>query len=622
MDARFLEYYNRELTYLRELGAEFARSNPKAASRLGMHGMEVADPYVERLLEGFCFLTARVQLKMDAEFPRFSERLLDVVFPNHLAPIPSMAIAKLHVDPRESRLMQGYVVPAGASLYRRLGDAGATCEFRTAHALTLWPISLDEVRTTGVPPDLPAMGQGVRASARGAVRIVIGSQTHVPLHQLPLDRLDLYLCGPDAQAVRLLELLAMHALAVACRDPDSGECVDWLEPQAIAHEGFAAAQAMLPTDARSFEGHRLLHEYFAFPARFHFISIGGLRKALSRTRSHRLELIVLLDQADGALERTIDASHLALHCTPVVNLFPRVTDRIPVTSHSAEYRLVADRTRPLDYEIHSVRRVNGHRLGDEASASTVFLPFFASNGADHDGEAYFSLRREPRLVGAHSMRHGARTGYTGTDTYVALVDRRHAPFDERIELLSAEGLCTNCDLPLLVSSGTRSDLIAKLSLPIDGIEIVRGPTRPRPPLARDQAIWRAIDQLGIGYQPTAGVDDETGARDLREWLSLYADPVDSSMIRQVAGIRRLACSPIVERLPEAGPIAFGRGVLVDMTVDEQAFSGESPYLLGAVLEQFFARYASINSFTRLALHSLQRGALATWRGRIGRRPTL
>ena len=64
-----LDYYNRELAYVREQGSEFAEQFPKVAARLGMRGLEVADPYVERLLEGFAFMSARIQLKMDAEFP-------------------------------------------------------------------------------------------------------------------------------------------------------------------------------------------------------------------------------------------------------------------------------------------------------------------------------------------------------------------------------------------------------------------------------------------------------------------------------------------------------------------------------------------------------------------------
>ncbi|MGK3697415.1 type VI secretion system baseplate subunit TssF, partial [Escherichia coli] len=41
MDPRLLEYYNRELSYLRETGAEFAARHPKVAARLGMQGTDI-----------------------------------------------------------------------------------------------------------------------------------------------------------------------------------------------------------------------------------------------------------------------------------------------------------------------------------------------------------------------------------------------------------------------------------------------------------------------------------------------------------------------------------------------------------------------------------------------------
>lgn len=112
MDSKLLDYYNRELAYLREMGAEFAEQYPKVAGRLGMRGIDVADPYIERLMEGFAFLTSRVQLKMDAEFPRFSQRLLEIIYPNYLSPTPSMAIAELQPDSSKGDISNGFVKAA------------------------------------------------------------------------------------------------------------------------------------------------------------------------------------------------------------------------------------------------------------------------------------------------------------------------------------------------------------------------------------------------------------------------------------------------------------------------------------------------------------------------------
>lgn len=622
MHARFLDYYNRELAYLRELGAEFAREYPKVAGRLGMNGIEVADPYVERLLEGFCFLTARIQMKMDAEFPRFSQRLLEIIYPNHLAPMPSMAVARLHPDLRAGSLNQGFAVPAGTSLRSAMQSHLPTpCEFRTAHEVVLWPLDIADVRLTAVPPDWPPPRGGAFARARSVLRIRITAQASASLASLPIDRLAFHVAAAEPYAAHLLELVTARGSGVACRDPADGRWLAWLDAGVISHEGFGADQALLPTDPRVFDGYRILHEYFAFPARFLFFAISGIRRAFAQASGGELELIIPFDTRDAALERHIDASALALHCTPIVNLVPKRTDRVAVTPSSADYRLVVDRTHTRDYEIYQVQRVMGHRVGDGGDCE--FRPLYASMADDESGfGAYFALRREPHVVSTHGSRNGERSRYRSTDVYVTLVDGRYAPFDERIEWLSADTLCTNGDLPLTMPIGGGSDLTAKLSAPIDRIKIIRGPTRPRPPLANDQATWQLIGHLGLNYQALTGIDDEAAANALRSVLDIYADATDAAVQAQIRAIRRLACASIFERVPQPGPLVFGRGVRITMTIDEQACSGESPYLLGAALEQFFARHASINAFTQFALASPQRGDIASWPSRIGRRPAI
>ncbi|WP_198390231.1 type VI secretion system baseplate subunit TssF, partial [Burkholderia ubonensis] len=157
METRLLEYYNRELAYLRELGAEFAQQFPKVAARLRLPESGPPDPYVERLLEGFSFLTARVQLKMDAEFPRFTHALLDAVYPGYVAPLPSMAIVQFAPVMNEGSLAQGWRLPAGTALRARPAspEQPTACEFRTAHDLTLWPLELTDAAVTGAPAYLP-----------------------------------------------------------------------------------------------------------------------------------------------------------------------------------------------------------------------------------------------------------------------------------------------------------------------------------------------------------------------------------------------------------------------------------------------------------------------------------
>lgn len=337
MDSKLLDYYNRELAYLREMGAEFAEQYPKVAGRLGMRGIDVADPYIERLMEGFAFLTSRVQLKMDAEFPRFSQRLLEIIYPNYLSPTPSMAIAELQPDSSKGDISNGFVVPRGTMMdSQTLKKSGITCSYATAHDVTLQPVRIAAVELGGIPADIPLASLGLQHSGCvSALRIRLECYESVTLNNLQLDQLMFYLAGPDMQAQQLLELLMQHSVGLVCQTVEPQPQRRALALDGLRQEGFAAEQALLPNDLRNFEGYRLLQEYFAFPARFQFFSVNGLRPLLQSVREgkkalRQFEIVVLLDRHDAALERVVDAAHLALHCTPVINLFPKVAERIAI----------------------------------------------------------------------------------------------------------------------------------------------------------------------------------------------------------------------------------------------------------------------------------------------------
>ena len=623
MDARLLDYYNRELTYMHELGAEFAQRSPKIAGRLGMRGIEVSDPYVERLLEGFSFLTARIQLKMDAEFPRFSQRLLEVVYPNFLAPLPAMGVVQIDGNLNEGSLKAGYELPRHTILRGRMIKGEQTaCEFRTGHAVTLWPIKIAEASIGPVPAEIAHAMPVVARQAKSAITIKLEAVGGARFSEMPLDRLEFFLSGAELHALRVLELVAHRSVGAVCRSgPGATARIVPLGDEAIRHEGFDPEQSLLPYDARSFQGYRLLHEYFAFPDRYLFFSVKNLRAAAAAMSGSTMEIVILLDRADSDLERVVDARHFSLFCTPIINLVPRRSDRIPVGPGQHEHHAVIDRTRPRDFEIFTVERVTGHM--SNGSEEREFRPFLGSFAAD-DGDfgSYFSLRREPRLVSDRARAQGTRTSSPGSAVYVSLVDQHDAPFPHSLRHITIDALCTNRDLPLLLPTGLESDFTLRVSAPVRAVRILRGPSRPYPALAEGALTWRLISHLGLNYLSLTDVDATQGAAALREMLDLYGNLADPAVRRQIQGVRSMALAPVFRRLPEPGPIVFGRGVEIALKIDEVAFSGSSPYLFGAVLEQFFSRHVSLNAFTEFALSSLQRGEIARWMPRIGRRPAV
>ena len=280
MDPRLLRLYNDELAHLREVGAEFAREFPKIASRLGMEGVEVSDPYVERLLEGFAFLAARVQLKLEAEQPRLIAHLLEAAYPNFLAPVPSMMIARMGIDPADPNLVKGFVVPRGSAVISELARGQDThCEFRTAHDVTLWPIELTGVQYFSYASDLPLARIPQAHGTRGGLRIRLRSGGGVQFNQLGIERLAFYISAPDDVAFRLHELLTGAAAGTLVRSEANANAVPaaqaWRGADSVKPVGFAADEALLPESLRAFSGYRLLQEAAAMPQRLLFFEIAA-----------------------------------------------------------------------------------------------------------------------------------------------------------------------------------------------------------------------------------------------------------------------------------------------------------------------------------------------------------
>src|SRR5690606_19524393 len=360
---------------------------------------------------------------------RFSQRLMDVAYPNYLAPVPSMTVVQFAPSMNEGTLAKGFRLPRGTLLRAGLTPGEQTrCEFSTAHEVVLWPMRVESAELTGPPADLPMsrLGLSGRGSpVRAALRMRIALCGGALLHELDLDRLVFYLNGQDVQMSRLLELTVGHALAVLCHDTSRPvNQIERLPRTAVRHEGFDTDQALLPADTRLFQGYRLLQEYFAFPDRYRFFSIGGLAPALRRLGASQackaFELTILLDSSVPELENLITAEHLALHCTPVINLVPRRADRIVVSAREHEHHVVVERASPRDHEVFSVSKVIGHISSDE---QREFGPFYSSvekDGGDYG--AYFSVRREARVLSDTGRREGTRTAYTGSEVFLSLVD--------------------------------------------------------------------------------------------------------------------------------------------------------------------------------------------------------
>jgi type VI secretion system protein ImpG len=287
---------------------------------------------------------------------------------------------------------------------------------------------------------------------------------------------------------------------------------------------------------------------------------------------------------------------------------------------ASELHVVPDRTRPMDFEVHSITEVVGHGSGGEHRQE--FLPFYATSDHVSDGRrAYYTINRQPRVLSARQRGQGARSSYLGSEVFLSLVDPNQAPTSTQLRQLAVSTLCSNRDLALRLSLGQGpSDFILDANAPVQAIRCVAGPTPPRPPCADGGQTWQLISHLSLNYLSLTDDADGGGATALRELLALYGDRADPVVRRQIEGVRSVSSQSIVRRLPLPGPAAFARGTEVTLTCDERSFEGSGVFLLGAVLERFFSRYAAISSYCETVLHSLQRGEIMRWPARLGHSP--
>jgi type VI secretion system protein ImpG len=625
MDPRLLRLYESELAYVRDVGAEFARQYPKIAGRLSLGSLEVADPYIERLLEGFALLTARVQLKMEAEFPTFTQSLLQMVYPHYLAPTPSMAVVQFNPEHTLRSMPQGAVLPAGTELRSLLGTEDQTnCEFRTGHEVQLLPIEITDAEYIASPGAVAALGLPEQRGVRAAIRIRLRTTGEAPFSKLALDRLTVFLAGPEGARVRLYEQLLANLAAAYVRPTERP--LPWQErlpDGAVRALGFDPDEALLPRVPQSFDGYRLVQEYYSMPERFLFVEFGELDRSVLRCAGKELEILLLLNRSEPALANAFGPDHFALFCTPAVNLFPKRSDRINLSGRESDLHIVPDRMRPLDYEVFSVTSVEGYAA--DGGAPQPFLPFYAANDLSRNPEhrAYYTLNRVPRQLSGRARQRGPRSSYLGHEAYISLVDAQHTPYPAGLRQIGLDLLCTNRDLPLSMPVGKQhTDFTIAISAPVASIRCLVGPVAPRPCRTDGDYAWRFISHLGLNYLSLVDTDALHGAAALRELLRLYVASPTSVAARQLEGLTSVACTPIVRRIRGAGPIAVGRGLQLTLTIDEAPFGGAGGILLAAVLDRFFAKYVSINAFTETVLTNPERGEVIRWPMRLGQRAVL
>lgn len=618
MSETLFPYYERELIFIRQMAQEFAKQYPAAAGRLLLEPNRSVDPHIERLIESFAFLTARVHHKLDDEFPELTDALLSVLYPHYLAPIPSMAIVQFDLDTARAQLPDGFLIDKHSRINsQQVGNLA--CKFRTGAPVTLWPIVLTDAQLMP-PPFPPALRPPPRTAA--ILRLQFECQAEMQFSALSLDRLRLFLFGDNQVVANLYELLFNHTMQVAFRPLDkSGNQAPIVLPpqQALFPVGFERDDGLLAYPNQSFSGYRLLTEFFTFPGKFQFVDLGGWRQVNQAGFQTRVEVDCYLNRSMPSLEQAVDVQTFCLGCTPIVNLFEQTAEPIALTQSRFEYRIVPDVAYPSGLEVYSVESVTN--VDPNSGTTTEYQPFYSfKHGATRDTQqAFWYATRRPSVV----------EGDRGTEIYLNLVDLGFQPHLPAESTLVVRTICTNRELPTrLQHAGEAIAFELEMAAPLNRIRCLRSPTAPlRPPLRRG-AQWRLLSHLNLNHLSLT--DPEEGRQALLEILRLYdfSDPQAGQQLAAVTqqlieGISSVASRRVVGRTGSPTSSGFCRGTEVVIEFDEQKYVGSGLYLFACVLERFLGLYVSINSFSQLVAKTKQgEGILKRWPPRAGEHPLL
>ncbi len=560
-----LEYYRRELDYLRTQSADFAARYPKVAQRLVLSGDESADPHTERLIESVAFLTARVHRDLDRDFPAVASAMLDNLCPSLTQPVPAMTVVQMRLDASQGKVMAGMPVARGTTL-STTAASGENCRFQVAWDTTLWPLSV----------------AAIKLEDTRTLRLDLRCDAGVDVAELELATLRLHLAGDLLTTMPLHELLISELERIELLPGGGG--VHRFGPDSLVEVGFDEDQAILAQPAHAHPAYALLQEYFAFPRKFQFFDLKGLRGKLGAGAGFSLRFVF---NRSARVLAQLSADTFRLGCVPAVNLFKVTSEPLRLDRRQYEYLLIPDYQRDSMMEVHSVLSVT---LSDPRTERARIIPsMFAESEPDAGGAAddvFWSLRREMSL----------RKGINGSDVYLSFVDRGNVRADPGEPVVYAQLLCTNRNLAEQIGPGTR--FYGEGMSSSTDIRALYQPSMQRAPVLEAKALWSLVSLLRLNHRSL--VDGSTGVQTLQQMLMLFAGETARDQ-GQVRGVKSLLATPATTRVGRDTWRGHCRGTDIVLEFDADAFVGTSPLVLAGVLSRFFALYTSANSFVRLAV---------------------
>lgn len=645
MNKKIVSYYNKELRFLREMGQEFAGQYPKIASRLKLNANETPDPYVERLLEGVAYLTARTQLKIDAEYPRFVQRILEVVYPQFLYPTPASTIVKFDTSNHYNvnvinKLKRGHLLE---SLPIEVDTNVLNCQFSVTQDTELTPIELESSRYTSSLDYLPELKASSGAHL-SALRLDFSIRSASKCSDLTPNELVLYLGSELPVASQLLFLMMTSCSRIVCHSFEDARKWHYTLDDMPEHKGFTDNEALIFDLNKSISSLRLMQEYIQLPEKFLFVSQKGVRDALKKaeqngqfaTSAPQTEDVInegginkrvvghekrwfsisfLFNRYVPELSQLLKQQDIAINAVPLVNLFKKRSVRFPIVMQEIEHHVIVDRVQPLNFEVHSIERVKGYDKFNNQQVN--FTPIYKAGDQgifinNNGNNAFFSMRREKRAFSTLAGKYSGRTSYLGSEVYLSMMSEGQSVLSFNIDHLSVTAWCTNRDLPLILTRSIESDFLVDSALPIRAVHIISDVTKPVEAVSEDQTLWSLLNQLNLSYISLVEQSDKDSTLLLKELLLAFPHENNELYKSEVNSIKQLKVEPVTRIVRHRGAGSLLKGIAVTISFDESLLAGIHPYLFASILRQYFVRSISMNSFVEMTVKTLQQGKIVEW----------
>lgn len=622
---RMLKNYQDELIFLQEEGKRFAQKHPRIAARLQLEADGCQDPHVNRLLQGFALLAARIHCKLEDDYPEICQALLEQISPGYLRPVPSMTIVECKADPSQGRQTAGQQLKRNSELVTKATVDGMPCRFKTVYDVDLWPFSVVEANWTQPERLRRPARSSTGEFAAAAVRILLRCFPDVQFEGLPIQKLRLHLAGGAGAGggvvFSLYELLADRCFEIQLRDPrQDGKTVP-IGASNLKPAGFSPAESLLPFERRSVDGHRLLEEYFALPEKFLFFDLEGLEPLGNSEFGEEVEIIFLIRSFDRQerqqpLEMGVNAATFRLGCTPAINLFKWAAKPIQLSQVKHEYPVEPDLNASHSQfaEIHSIQNVVAtHR---RLRRFTPIEPFFAYR--------YQTQKRKELAYWVARRRFDATNEKNPSSIGISVVDLVGSLTEPEADTLDVSLLCTNHNLPShskLAWSQASGDFETSGCAAAKTITALSRPTPSLPAPAEESYQWRLISTLSLNYLSVS----EGGEQAIKEILRLHNRSDSIACENQIGALEQVKAEPGFALIDSDFGLIAARGIKVAMKFDEQQFAGAGLYLFSAVLDRFLGGYASMNSFSQLTVNAQKeqrKEPVASWLPRSGNKALL